>query len=416
LLTALVFFCLVIAVGAQREHRVTCYLDALTPRTREGPCTHIIVPSAWINDSLNLQSLSEDDFDALGKMKGRNPTLKILLGLEVEASRLELMFTSESSVGNFTHTSLSYLKEKRFDGLDLTWVNGPSSESSYSTELLRHFLKSLREAFEEETRSSDRTLLLSLSLSHQYDHSSAVGYDVRTLLQYVDFISLLPAHLEKDGPHINKTVQHWQDQQVDLQKLNLAFPAFLRRSSRRHHHHHHHPSNNDKNTEEGKKYHIHGVGLNLANRVCLAIKSREEFITLTSLSDEPSLVKEVSWLLQKGFGGVGVVFIDMDGFFNTECDSITQDERAIVESKMIMHHGRRVHGLGGHHHHHHRREHPHSHRDHQSNLSHRSHDISHHHRHRHHHRHGHHGHHHHHHHPHPTPQYVTSTERRLGLE
>ncbi|XP_056589943.1 histidine-rich carboxyl terminus protein 1 [Triplophysa dalaica] len=400
---ALVFLCLVIAEGAQTEHRVTCYLDVLTPRTRQGPCTHIIVPAAWTNGTFNPQSLSEDDFDALGKMKERNPTLKILLGLEVEASRLELMFSSESSVENFTHTSLSYLKEKHFDGLDLTWVNGLSSESSDSSELLRNFLKSLREAFEEETRSSDRILLLSLSLSHQNDHSSAVGCDVRTLLQYVDFISLLPAHLEKDGPYINETIQHWHDQQVDLQKLNLALPAFLWRTGRRHHHHHHHPSNNDENTEEGKKHHIQGVGLKLANRVCLAIKSREEFITLTSLSDDPSLVKEVSWLLQKGFGGVGAVFIDMDGFFNTVCDSITQDERAIVKSKMIMHHGRRVHGLGGHHHHHHGREHHHSHRDHQSHLSHRSHDFSHqNHRHRHHHRHGHHGHHHHL--PHPTPQ------------
>lgn len=61
-----------------------------------------------------------------------------------------------------------------------------------------------------------------------------------------------------------KTVQHLQDQQVDLHKLNLAVPAFLRRSRRRHHHHH---SNNDENTEEGKKYPIHGMGLNLANGV-----------------------------------------------------------------------------------------------------------------------------------------------------
>lgn len=51
------------------------------------------------------------------------------------------MFSSESSVENFTHTSLSYLKEKHFDGLDLTWVNGLSSESSDSSELLRNFLK-----------------------------------------------------------------------------------------------------------------------------------------------------------------------------------------------------------------------------------------------------------------------------------
>ncbi|XP_051947762.1 acidic mammalian chitinase-like [Xyrauchen texanus] len=401
---ALLIFYLVISVGARRDHRVTCFLDVLTHSTHEGLCTHIVVPSSSTDDKLSLQSLSKDNYDTLSKMKERNPNLKILLGLEVKTSRLELMSANESSVENFISTALRYLRENSLDGLDLTWLDGPVSEqSSKSKELFMNFLKSLRGAIEKETSVSViQSLLLSLSIPDHADHSSMVNYDERTLSQYVDFISLLPAHLENDGPYINKTVQHWQDQQVDLQKLNLAMPAFLQRSRRRHYHRDH-PRNDDLNIEEEKKDHIHGVGLFLANQVCQAIKSgQEQFIALTSLSDVQCLVKE---FLAKGFGGVGVVFVDIDVFCNSICANSTLDERAIVKSKAIMH---SHHGHQGHGNPHHIRDHHHSHRDHHYSSKLPVHNKGHHHHrhhHRGHHRHGHHGHGHHghhHHHPHPT--------------
>ncbi|XP_056113870.1 histidine-rich carboxyl terminus protein 1 [Rhinichthys klamathensis goyatoka] len=405
---AFAFLCLVISVGAQRNHRLTCYLDVLTHRTREGPCTHIILPSISSEEDLYRQSLSEDDRIILRKMKERNPTLKILLGLEVRSSRLELMSANEGSVENFTQTVLTFLKDKSLDGLDVIWPDGLTSDASTrSKELFSNFLKSLKGTFDEETDP----LLLSVSVLEPSDNS-AVSYDERTLSQYVDFISILPAHLENDGLYINKSVQHWQDQQVDLQKLNLVMPGFLRRSRRRHHHRHH-STHDDMNSEEGKKDHIHVLGLYMGGQVCQVIKSGEEqFITLTVLSDEHSLVKEV---LREGFGGIGVVFIDLDVFVNSICVNINQDERRIVESKVIMHshHGRDDH--------HHRRDHHLSHHHHRSShLPHGSHDTGHHH-HRHHpHRHGHHHHrhhHHHHHHPHPiTPQSNMTREEQQGVE
>ncbi|KAK7132562.1 hypothetical protein R3I93_018943 [Phoxinus phoxinus] len=393
---AFAFLCLVISVGAQKNHRLTCYLDVLTHRTREGPCTHIILPSISSEEDLYRQSLSDDDRIILRKMKERNPTLKILLGLEVRSSRLELMSANEGSVENFIQTVLTFLKDKSLDGLDVIWLDGPTSgASTRSKELFSNFLKSLKGAFDEETDPP----LLSVSVLEPIN-SSAVSYDEQTLSQYVDFISILPAHLENDGLYFNKLVQHWQDQQVDLQKLNLVMPGFLRRSRRRHHHRHQ-PTHDDMKSEEGKKDHIHVLGLYMGGQVCQVIKSgQEQFITLTILSDEHSLVKEV---LQEGFGGIGVVFIDLDVFVNSICVNINQDERKIVESKVIMHshHGRDDY--------HDRRDHHHSHHHHHSShLPHGSHDTGHHH-HRHHpHRHGHHHHghhrrHHHHHHP-ITPQ------------
>uniref|UniRef100_A0A9J7ZZL6 Si:ch211-226m16.2 n=1 Tax=Cyprinus carpio carpio TaxID=630221 RepID=A0A9J7ZZL6_CYPCA len=407
LIRAFAFLCLVISVGAQRSYRLTCYLDVLTHRTREGPCSHIILPLTSTDDDLYLQSLSEDDSLTIRMMKERNLTLKILLGLEIKSSRLELMSANEAGVETFVQTVLKYLKDKSLDGLDVTWLDGPSSsESSRTIELFTNFLKSLKGAFEKETPP----LLLTVSVLEPADHS-AVTYNERTLSQYVDFISILPAHLEKDGPYIDKLTKLWQDQQVDLQKLNLAMPTFLRRSRRRHHHRDH-LKHDDMNTETGRKDHIHVLGLYLGNQVCQAIKSgHERFITLTSPSNEQSLVAEV---LQKGFGGIGVVFIDLDVFYSSMCATITQEERAMVESKVIMHshHERRRHEHGGHHH---RRSHHHSrHQHHHSHLL-RQHGHHHHG----HHQHGrrHHGHHHHHHQHRPMiPQSNITLEERQGME
>ncbi|XP_016428891.1 uncharacterized protein LOC107756356 [Sinocyclocheilus rhinocerous] len=329
--------------------------------------------------------------------------------------RLELMSANEASIENFVQTVLTYLKDKSLDGLDVTWLDGPTSdESSRSTELLTNFLKRLKGAFKKETQP----LLLSVSVLGPVDHS-AVTYDERTLSQYVDFISILPTQLKKDGSYIVNSVQHWQDQQVDLRKLNLAMPAFLCRSRQRHHHRDH-LKHDDMNTETGKKDHIHVLGLYLGDQACQAIKSGQEwFITLTSLSDEQSLVEEV---LQKGFGIIAVVFIDLDVFYNSICAHLTQDERAIVESKVILHshHGHRRHEHGVHHH---RRNHHHSrHHHHHSFLPYGSHSHHHHGHHQHgHHQHGHghrhHGRRHHHHHHLPIiPQSNITMEERHGVE
>ncbi|XP_042569411.1 uncharacterized protein LOC109048351 [Cyprinus carpio] len=414
---AFAFLCLVISVGAQRSHRLTCYLDVLTQHTHEGPCSHIILPLTSTDGDLYLQSLSDDDSVTLRKMKERNPALKILLGLEVRSSRLELMSANEASIENFVQTVLTYLKDKTLDGLDVTWLDGPTSdESSRSTELLTNFLKRLKGAFKKETQP----LLLSVSALGPVDHSAVT--DERTLSQYVDFISILPPQLKKDGPYM--------DQQVDLQKLNLAMPAFLRRSRGRHHHGDHF-KHDDMNTETGKKDHIHVLGLYLGDQVCQAIKSgQERFITLTSLSDEQTLVAEV---LQKGFGGIAVVFIDLDVFYNSICAHLTQDEQVIVESKVILHshHGHRHHEHGGHHHsknHHHSRHHhhhsllPYGSHGHQLHghyhHGHHQHGHGHHHHGHHHHGHHHHGrrHHHHHHHLPIIPQSNITMEERHGVE
>ncbi|KAI4898668.1 hypothetical protein NFI96_017999 [Prochilodus magdalenae] len=144
-------------------------------------------------------------------------------------------------------------------------------------------------------------------------------HDEKTLSQYVDFISLLPASL--DEPQIDSAVNYWQEQGVEPKKLTMVLPAFLRRSRRREHGRHSETA--DLNPEKLEQ--PYGPVLMIAKQVCQAIKSGQTKLkTLTTFESAQSLREEVSWLLQKGFGGVGVVMLDTDNFVNSICLNCTE--------------------------------------------------------------------------------------------
>ncbi len=124
-------------------------------------------------------------------------------------------------------------------------------------------------------------------------------------------------------------------------------------------------------------------------------------------------------VLQKGFGGIGVVFIDLDVFYNSTCANITREERAMVNQRWLCIHIMNADVMimvviitgGNHHqshHQHHHSHHPHgSHGHHQHGLHQHGHRQ---------HGHRHHGHRHHHqHHPIISQSNITMEERQ-GLE
>lgn len=62
------------------------------------------------------------------------------------------MSANEAGVETFVQTVLKYLKDKSLDGLDVTWLDGPSSsESSRTIELFTNFLKVRTIIFRQNT-------------------------------------------------------------------------------------------------------------------------------------------------------------------------------------------------------------------------------------------------------------------------
>lgn len=62
------------------------------------------------------------------------------------------MSANEGSVENFIQMVLTYLKDKGLDGLDVTWLDGPTSDvSTRSKELFTNFLKARITIFTQNT-------------------------------------------------------------------------------------------------------------------------------------------------------------------------------------------------------------------------------------------------------------------------
>ncbi|XP_036447955.1 histidine-rich carboxyl terminus protein 1 [Colossoma macropomum] len=362
----MVFACLFLvipaAVSAQSDYSVACYVDASTQRLfhhiSPSICTHVISSSAYLGDDSSFKTTSQDrdtGCTSLKTVKERNPSLKTLLGVEVKQSRLEILTQNQANLDNFIESTLKYLKEKNYyDGIEVTWVeNTASDEPLKTTETLRSLLKELKGWIEEDADLYNKSVLVSVTLPDLSDQISTHN-GAETLSQYVDFISVLPASL-KDEPQMERAVKYWQEQGVESKKLILALPAFLRRSRRREHGRR--PETIDLNPEKVEQ--PYGPGLMIAKQVCQAIKSGQtELKTITKLESAQTLREEVSWLLQKGFGGVGVVMLDIGNFINSICLNCTESENVILESKVIPHHphshshGPRF-GHGHHHGHHH---------------------------------------------------------------
>ncbi|XP_022532976.2 histidine-rich carboxyl terminus protein 1 isoform X1 [Astyanax mexicanus] len=404
------------AAAAQSDYTVACYVDSATRRlfhhVSPSVCTHLVYTSAYIDENSSFKTAAQDPntgCTSIKTLKERYSTLKALLGVEVKQSRLEQLTQNKASLDSFIDATLKHLKEKNYDGLEMTWVeNTASEEPSRSTETLAQFLKELKRQIGEDAELANQSVLVLVSLPARTDHTSAHS-DEKAISQFVDFITLLPSSLVEES-QIDSAVKYWQEQGVDPQQLIVALPAFLWRSRRREHRRRF----DTVNVTPEKMEQPYGPGLMIAKQVCQAIKSGQtELKTLTKLESTQSLGEEVSWLLQKGVGGVGVVALDVDNFAESMCLNCTESEKALLESKTISvppHHHHHPHGhsphsrhghhRGPHHHHPHDREgrEPHG----QDGASFDANDTGHRHGHRHgrhhhehHHGHGHHGHGHH---------------------
>ncbi|MCJ8741830.1 hypothetical protein PDJAM_G00075290, partial [Pangasius djambal] len=343
-----VFACLVISAASavQSDSTVACYMDASMQHMffTVDPflCTHIIYSTAYIGDDLSLKTLSldVDPFSSVLKMlKDRNPALKMLLGVGVKQTRLEVLSQQQITLDNFINSTLKYVKKNNYDGVELTWLENDTDETLRNTETLTSFIKELRRWIDQ---AANKSLLVSVSL---LDHSNHIStrIDKKTLSQYVDFICLLP--LSPNNVEIDNTVKYWQDQ-VDPEKLILALLAIVQQPRKSSSQSRIVGINPERNVEQ-----MNGPGLIIAKQVCQAIKSgQKELKTLTKLESIQRHGEDVSWLLQKGLGGVGVVMLDIDNFLNSICLNCTQNEKAILEVNVITGHHHR-HGRHRHSHH-----------------------------------------------------------------
>ncbi|XP_054714735.1 probable chitinase 10 [Uloborus diversus] len=218
-------------------------------------CTHIIYNFASLNDSYHLDvgdryvDIDQGYYDKVTSLKSRNPSLKVLLavgGWNDSTRKYSDMAADPSKIVSFVDSSIPFLQQHNFDGLDVAWeypncwqgncgVN-PADVPNFIT-----LLTALRAAYAPES------LLLTASVSPVREEIEE-AYDVPNLNQLLDFINVMTYDFhggwEKNTGHhaqfaptpndltsslnVNTSVNHWISSGADRSKLIVGIPSYGR--------------------------------------------------------------------------------------------------------------------------------------------------------------------------------------------
>lgn len=205
-------------------------------------CTHIIYSFAKLSNN-QLAEYEWNDHTMYQRVidkKLENPSLKVMIavgGWNFGSIKFSDMVSNPITRANFVSTSVAFLKQHNFDGLDLDWEY-PASRGGASTDkaLFTLLCQELKAAFLPDG------LLLSAAVSAGKS-TIDIAYDVAAISNHLDFINLMAYDLHgswesKTGfnaplygtgqLNVKFAVQYWLDQGCDPAKLNLGLATYGR--------------------------------------------------------------------------------------------------------------------------------------------------------------------------------------------
>ncbi|KAI8496460.1 Endochitinase 1 [Branchiostoma belcheri] len=326
-------------------------------------CTHVIyafakmvnyqlAPFEWNDDNTDWSTgMYERFMTRLSEANG--PTPKSLLaigGWNFGTQPFKDMTSSAANRRTFIQSSIPYLRERGFDGLDLDWEY-PHAEDRANFALL---VQELREAYDAEAVPPGKErLLLSAAVSAGKTHIEA-GYDIPTLARYLDFINLmaydfrgtggdtgtghhgllhaLPAETGDDATlNAAWAAERWISGGAPPSKVVLGMPLYGRSFTLAS------PSNTGVNApiigRGPAQTYTQEAGIMSYYEICQMLNTggrrvwNEETKLLyaykdnlwVGYDDETSIRAKVAWLRNRGLGGAMVWSLDFDDFQGTTC-------------------------------------------------------------------------------------------------
>ncbi|XP_031766318.2 mucin-5AC isoform X3 [Galleria mellonella] len=264
-----------LATSAQAsEPRVVCYYtnwSVYRPGTAKfnpqniNPylCTHLIYAFGAFTKENTLkpfdkyQDIEKGGYAKFTGLKTYNKNLKTLLaigGWNEGSTRFSPMVASRERRKEFVRNAIKFLRQNRFDGLDLDWEypafrdgGKPKDRDNYAK-----LVKELREEFEKESEKTGKPrLLLTMAVPAGIEYIQK-GFDVKTLNKYLDWMNLLtydyhsafepavnhhaplfpleePNEYSTDNElNIDYTIKFYIENGADPNKLVLGIPTYGR--------------------------------------------------------------------------------------------------------------------------------------------------------------------------------------------
>lgn len=196
--------------GDKNNYKIVCYYTNWSQyRPKDGKfmpedidpelCTHIVFAFGWLKRG-KLSSFEANDetkdkkkglYERISELKSKNSNLKTLLaigGWSFGTEKFKEMSGSRYSRQIFILDSITYLRNRSFDGLDIDWEypKGEDDKKNYVS-----LLKELNEAFEAEAKETKTPKLLLTAAVPAGAESIKGGFDVPEVSKYLDFINLM---------------------------------------------------------------------------------------------------------------------------------------------------------------------------------------------------------------------------------